>query len=319
MRKGTKDIQAQTDGFHKIPIQKVGVRNLITPFTIKRKSGGQFNTIAKFSSYCDLVESIKGINMSRIARSINEVLNKEGLEGFDCLDTFAHKLADSHNTNHIWVKSEFDYVIEDTSPVTNLASYEPIKVEFETILKDGRHRNYLSINMVAMSLCPCSKEMSLLKNNVSEYVWDLLTSGKDDDTLDKLERAGFGAHNQKSFITIKVEITDSTDWMWIEDLFEIGRRGASCPTYSTLKRPDEKYVTEVSYMGGYYDESSNFVKVENSGPKFVEDISRDIANELNKEMGKRINDYVIVVKNQESIHSGDIEAVSVLHANKELR
>ena len=89
----------------------------------------------------------------------------------------------------------------------------------------------------------------------------------------------------------------------------------SCPTKTVLKRPDEKYETEVSYMGGFFDTTYNppkFVHVEGSGPKFVEDIARDVADQLQEQLDVSISDYVIVVNNDESIHSGDILATAVL-------
>jgi GTP cyclohydrolase I len=105
----------------------------------------------------------------------------------------------------------------------------------------------------ATSLSPCSKEMS-------EY----------------------GAHNQRSCITIGAEVLDE---MSIEDPIGIAERSASCEVYGLLKRPDEKYVTERAY----------------DNPKFVEDIVRDVALALNKD--PRVGRYAVEVENFESIHN----------------
>ncbi len=315
-----KDIQMETTGFYKIPIQKVGVRNIKVPFTVATKSGKDLSTIATFSSYCDLSSELKGIHMSKISRSINEALEKEGTKGFDSLSKFAYILKNAHKTNNIWIKSKFDYIVEDKSPATNLLSYEPLKVEFDASLIGDDFKEYITIETVEMSLCPCSKEMSMLMNNLTESEKEEINNSNFSSSLMfKLHNAGFGAHNQKSYISIKVELMPDSPTMWIEDLMAIARSGSSCPAYSTLKRPDEKYVTETSFAGGYFNDDKEFVKVSNAGPKFVEDISRDIAAVLDAELDYRINDYVIVVRNDESIHSGDIEAVSVLHANRNLR
>ena len=140
--------------------------------------------------------------------------------------------------------------------------------------------------------------MSLLKNNVSSHEWEnilySIRNCHDGDKLKmKLERAGFGAHNQKSKIKVTVETNSSV--VWIEDIVDIIKRGASSPTWTTLKRVDEKFVTEVSYMGGYYDDEGEFNEVEGTGAKFVEDISRDVAHQLNKILDNKIEDYIIVV------------------------
>ena len=103
------------------------------------------------------------------------------------------------------------------------------------------------------SLCPCSK-------NISDY----------------------GAHNQRSHVTLTVRV-DS--FVWIEDLIDLVEEEASCEIFGLLKRPDEKYVTERAY----------------DNPKFVEDIVRDIAARLNED--SRINAYTVESENFESIHN----------------
>ena len=161
--------------------------------------------------------------------------------------------------------------------------------------------------------------MSLLIHNLTPEEMEQINK-LPPNILNKILKAGFGAHNQKSIIEIKVELLDNSknNKMWIEDLVEIERNNSSSPTYTVLKRPDEKYVTEVAYLGGYFDEKGEFIKT-NGGPAFVEDISRKIAQDLNTLLDVKIKDYVIIVNNQESIHSGDITATSILTAGRELK
>jgi GTP cyclohydrolase I len=92
----------------------------------------------------------------------------------------------------------------------------------------------------------------------------------------------YGAHNQRSHVTITALIKE---FVWIEELIEIVEKNASCELYGLLKRPDEKYVTEKAY----------------NNPKFVEDMVRDIAGQLNKD--QRIRRYKIESENFESIHN----------------
>ena len=68
--------------------------------------------------------------------------------------------------------------------------------------------------------------------------------------------------------------------------------------YGLLKRPDEKFVTERAY----------------DNPKFVEDMVRDVAAQLNKE--NRIDAYTVESENFESIHNHSayaLIAVSYTH------
>ena len=94
--------------------------------------------------------------------------------------------------------------------------------------------------------------------------------------------SAYGAHNQRSHVTICAR---TRDFVWIEELVDMVERQASSELYGLLKRPDEKFVTERAY----------------DNPKFVEDMVRDVAAELNSD--QRIEWYVVESENFESIHN----------------
>ena len=96
------------------------------------------------------------------------------------------------------------------------------------------------------------------------------------------EISAYGAHNQRSHVTIAAR---TRGFVWIEELVEIVERQASSELYGLLKRPDEKFVTERAY----------------DNPKFVEDMVRDVAAELNAD--ERVEWYVVESENFESIHN----------------
>lgn len=94
--------------------------------------------------------------------------------------------------------------------------------------------------------------------------------------------SAYGAHNQRSHVTVTAVLNDH---LWIEDMVELVEAQASCEVFGLLKRPDEKWVTERAY----------------DNPKFVEDMVRDVAGQLNRE--PRIDAYVVESENFESIHN----------------
>ncbi|KUK23189.1 MAG: GTP cyclohydrolase folE2 [Thermotoga petrophila] len=96
------------------------------------------------------------------------------------------------------------------------------------------------------------------------------------------EISDYGAHNQRAFVEITVK---TRKFIWFEDLVEIAEKNASSPLYTLLKRPDEKFVTEKAY----------------ENPRFVEDVARDVALELEKD--PRITWYRVYVESMESIHN----------------
>ncbi|MFK8069054.1 MAG: GTP cyclohydrolase FolE2 [Gammaproteobacteria bacterium] len=92
----------------------------------------------------------------------------------------------------------------------------------------------------------------------------------------------YGAHNQRSHVTLTCTVNK---FVWLEELIELVEKSASSELYGMLKRPDEKYVTEKAY----------------DNPKFVEDLVRDIAVDLNQD--DRISNYSVEAENFESIHN----------------
>jgi GTP cyclohydrolase I len=147
----------------------------------------------------------------------------------------------------------FPYFINKAAPVSGVQSLLDYEVTFVGEILDGAYSITVKVLVPVTSLCPCSKKIS-----------------------------DYGAHNQRSHVTITARIND---FIWVEDLIRIVEEQASSELYGLLKRPDEKYVTEHAY----------------DNPKFVEDMVRDIAARLNDE--KRIDAYVVESENFESIHN----------------
>jgi GTP cyclohydrolase I len=94
--------------------------------------------------------------------------------------------------------------------------------------------------------------------------------------------SAYGAHNQRSHITITAKLRSH---IWIEELIDIAESEASSQLYGILKRPDEKFVTERAY----------------EHPKFVEDMVRDVAMRLAADT--RMASYIVEAENFESIHN----------------
>ena len=90
------------------------------------------------------------------------------------------------------------------------------------------------------------------------------------------------AHNERSEVTVQLRFSD---FVCIEDVIALVERSASSDLYALLKRPDEQYVAERAY----------------ENPRFVEDIVRIIADELNND--EKITWFSVRSINFESIHN----------------
>jgi GTP cyclohydrolase I len=243
------DVQGRPDT-RRIPIDRVGIKDIYHPVRVKDRSGGEQHTIAHFNMYVHLPHNFKGTHMSRFVEILNEHEREISVESFnDMLAQMTVRL--DSGAGHL--EMTFPYFIMKRAPVTGVQSLLDYKATLAAELKDGKIVTWLKVVVPVTSLCPCSKQIS-----------------------------DYGAHNQRSHVTISARIAEH---VWLEELIDVAEQEASCELYGILKRPDEKYVTERAY----------------DNPKFVEDIVRDVAVRLNTDA--RIRAYVIESENFESIHN----------------
>ena len=243
------DVQSRPDT-RRIPIDRVGVKDIYHPVRVKDRSGGEQHTIANFNMYVHLPHDFKGTHMSRFVEILNEREREISVESFNDMLTQMTERLDS-GAGHL--EMTFPYFVMKRAPVSGVQSLLDYKATLAAELKDGTIETWLKVVVPVTSLCPCSKQIS-----------------------------DYGAHNQRSHVTISVRIAEH---VWLEELIDIAEQEASCELYGILKRPDEKYVTERAY----------------DNPKFVEDIVRDVAVRLNSD--DRIRAYVLETENFESIHN----------------
>lgn len=305
------DVQNQTEGFPKRAVPKVGVENLKALIPALDAQGRKFRALASINSYCSLSSGARGINMSRMARTIFRAIKEKGDRPFVTLEDLARAIQSAHNSKSARVTAAFDSPLAITTPVTKIEAEKFIRVTMTTEVEEKRARNFLEVSSVETSLCPCSKEMSLLKNNIT---------GDERAQIEKLPEAlarkilesGFGAHNQKSEVTVTVELREGAEIL-AGDLHSIIERSCSAPTYPLLKRADEKYVSERAYCGGEW-QNGELSRDDDCGPRFVEDIARAAAQKLDALLGVAIADYKVCARSFESIHCDGMNATAEIRA-----
>lgn len=244
-----EDVQGRADS-RRIPINKVGIKDVYHPVRVKDRASGEQHTIANFNMYVALPHNFKGTHMSRFVEVLHGNEREISVESFrDILTEMTEKL----NAHSGHIEMQFPFFVMKRAPVSGVESLMNYTAALIGELHDGKPELWLKVVVAATSLCPCSKDISR-----------------------------YGAHNQRSHITIKAKIDGH---LWLEELIEIAEAEASCEVYGILKRADEKHVTERAY----------------ENPKFVEDIVRDVAVRLNQE--ERVRAYVVEAENFESIHN----------------
>jgi GTP cyclohydrolase IB len=244
------DTQSLPDARH-LPIQRVGIKALRYPIQIVTPSGEVHGTVATFSMYVGLPEQVKGTHMSRFIQLLEEQRAPISSQNFLALEKLMRERLDAATS---YLEMSFPYFRRKAAPVSGVESLldSDVRMIVETT---AAHGTRLTIEVVApvTSLCPCSKKIS-----------------------------DYGAHNQRSHITIRAEGSTALS---IDSLIDIAEREASSELYGVLKRADEKFVTERAY----------------DNPKFVEDLVRDIA--LACQSHDHVGEFMVASENFEAIHN----------------
>ncbi|HAD99114.1 MAG TPA: GTP cyclohydrolase I FolE2 [Gammaproteobacteria bacterium] len=235
-----------------IVIDKVGIKDIAHPITYVDRNGNRMPTVGNFTMTVTLPEHVKGTHMSRFIEILNDGPCEFNSGNFDKIINKVREKLES-DTAHITL--DFPFFRKKAAPSSGVESMMDYQVTLYGVLDKGESEVMMKVVVPVTSLCPCSK-------SISKY----------------------GAHNQRSHITIKAKVTKGKT-LYIEDLIDLAERKASCELYAILKREDEKVVTERAY----------------DNPAFVEDLVRDIAVELNSD--EKISYYRLESENFESIHN----------------
>ncbi len=247
------DTQSEPDSRHLL-IHRVGIKDVRYPFQLQLTSAKGLDEVQSTVGQWDLDVVLpaekKGTHMSRFVAWLNALpvpLNharvRQGLvEMLSLLDALQGR-----------IEVRFPFFLLKRAPVSGVESL--LEYQGRWIAQQGSEglQLWAEVMVPVKSLCPCSKEISK-----------------------------YGAHNQRSHVTVRVELLADLAW---RQLVRFAEDHASCEIWPMLKRADEKWVTERAY----------------DNPKFVEDMVRDVALDLNRHAS--IGRFCVSVENFESIHA----------------
>lgn len=242
------DVQSSIDTRNQ-PISRVGIKSLRMPLQLATSEGIQ-NTVGTVAMSVYLPAEQKGTHMSRFVALINE---HQGVLDYHALKQLTQTMLDNLQSKEGEICINLPFFRTKIAPVSGIQSLMDYDITLGGEVAKGIYRQTLKVVVPATSLCPCSKEIS-----------------------------AYGAHNQRSHITVNLCSHTAIE---PEEVIDLVEKQASCQVYGLLKRPDEKYVTEYAY----------------DNPKFVEDIVRDVAAALKQE--ERVQCFVVESENFESIHN----------------
>ena len=254
-------------------IQHVGISNFRLPVRFHTRGGDasgrdDVTLQASVTGTVSLDANKKGINMSRIMRSFYQHAEKRFSVGVvaAALDDYKTDL-ESFDAR---IQMRFCFPMKVDSLRSGLWGWQYYDIALELVDTGGVRRQFMHLDYVYSSTCPCSLELS-------EHA-----------------RSGRGQmatpHSQRSVARISVEVLPGKV-LWFEDLIDACRGAVPTETQVMVKREDEQAFAELNA----------------ANPIFVEDAARLYCEALEKD--PRIGDFRVVASHQESLHSHDAVSV----------
>jgi GTP cyclohydrolase IB len=249
------DTQSRSDERHLV-IQRVGVKDVRYPVRVMVAGEAQ-QTAALWSLDVALPAEKKGTHMSRFVAWLDALALSGAVLDAAHLRSQHLAMLQLLGAAEGRIEAAFTFFVRKTAPVSGVQSLMDYQGRWVAQTSGNSTTLWAEVAVPVKSLCPCSKEIS-----------------------------DYGAHNQRSMVTVRVELLQAVGapLLWHE-LVRFAEDAASSELWPLLKRPDEKWVTERAY----------------DNPKFVEDLVRDVALRLNADA--RVGRYRVEVENFESIHN----------------
>lgn len=205
-----EDVQGRADA-RRIPINKVGIKDIRHPVRVRDRATGEQHTIATFNMYVNLPHNFKGTHMSRFV----EIMHHEREISVESFRAMLEEMTQRLEADAGHIEMSFPFFVMKKAPVSGVESLMDYQASLVGELQNGVAETWVRVVVPVTSLCPCSKKIS-----------------------------AYGAHNQRSHVTISAKLRTH---MWIEEIIRIVETEASSELYGILKRVDEKFVTERAY------------------------------------------------------------------------
>lgn len=236
---------------NEITLEKVGVEGL-KKYVIVKRPKMDYHAIVTINSYITLPSHLRGVHMSRFVESVEEIpLDATSIE--DLAEEISQRAYAKHGFHcHTEVFGELPF--ERTRP--NGKKENSVAQMFSSYSTKSKKKT-VGICVNGALACPCSREMC---NGLT--------------------------HNQRGTLNVEIDISENN--IELLDLISICSKSFSSPTFSLLKRPEEKKVVENMH----------------ENPRFVEDTVRRCVQLLKEKYPKRYCNVKCV--SFESIHDHNV-------------
>src|SRR5689334_5894166 len=166
-----EDVQSRADT-RRLPINRVGVKDISHPVRVRDRSAGEQHTIATFNMYVSLPHNFKGTHMSRFV----EILHTEREISVESFRAMLGSMTERLEADAGHVEMSFPFFVMKKAPVSAVESLMNYQATLIGERSHGRTEMWIRVVVPVTSLCPCSKKIS-----------------------------AYGAHNQRSHVTINAK------------------------------------------------------------------------------------------------------------------
>jgi len=236
---------------NEIELERVGVEGL-EKYVIVKRPNKVYHVIVTINSYISLPSNLRGVHMSRFVESVEEIPT-EATSIEDLAEQISENALKKHGFHcftEVFSELPFERIRPSGEKENSIAQM------FAKYSSESKQKK-VGISVNGVLACPCSKEMC---NGLT--------------------------HNQRG--TLSVEIDISKDNIELLDIINICNQSFSSPTFSLLKRPEEKEVVEKIHQN----------------PRFVEDVVRKCVQLLKEKYPKRY--CTVKCVSFESIHDHNV-------------
>ncbi len=205
-----------------VSIQQVGIHNFRLPLRFAAATGEALMLETSVTGTVSLEAHKKGINMSRIMRTFYD--HSAELFTLDTLVEILHSYRRDLDSLDAHITLRFSYPLPKESLRSGLLGYQYYDVAMEARMdREGQVRQYLHLDFVYSSTCPCSYELSqhaIATRNVAAV-----------------------PHSQRSVARVTVELDGPLE---IEELRDLCLAALQTETQVLVKREDEQAFAELN-------------------------------------------------------------------------
>ncbi|MCI4323638.1 MAG: GTP cyclohydrolase MptA [Thermoplasmata archaeon] len=272
-------------------LRRVGVSTIRKPLSIQRKDRVVTLT-ATFRVAVDLPASRKGSDLSRNAELLAEVIDATALRPAASLESVCVGIATDLLSRHSYateaeVDATAEYFLSRGISEGRQSLEDYLLVAQARAVRNGAEPpqifRAIGAEAVGMTACPCAMETA---RTLLTEEFPLLN----DPALAKLPIV---SHNQRNRTRLTFELPPGAD-IEADAIIDAIESAQSSPTYAILKRRDEATVVINAHRN----------------PKFVEDVVRDLLNEVLRRFPELPDAARVRVEttSEESIHKYDVSA-----------